>query len=375
MEEIEEIVKEMQNGKAPRPDGFNVDFFKACCKIVKQDILEVVEDSQRFKKFLKLDIAKGYDKLSWSYVREILKAYGFNHDWIKWVMALVTTTNCSILLNGAPSKTFMPSRGLRQGDPLSPFFFILMMEGLGRNIKAAKEEGRIQGLRLTNGGDTVTHQQFVDDTMLHGTPTVKEAKAFKQILSEFDRVAGTEVCLFKQTIFFFNIDISIQRNISRILGFQRETLLVKYLRVPLTTKLLHRDIWEPVLNKLKDKISEWTNRALNLVGRLVLTKVVLQCIPIYMLFAIPALANVLTNIRNIQRDFLWGKYEEKSKWALVAWDRVCKPKSHGGLGLHDPGILNRILGAKIWWRSLKENKAPWAKVWKHNMLVNGRRKI
>eukprot|EP00253_Pinus_taeda_P004682 PITA_04682 len=107
-------------------------------------------------------------------------------------MALVTTANCSILLNGAPSKTFKPSRGLKQGDPLSPFLFILMMEGLGRAIRAAKEEGRIQGLRLTHGVDTVTHQQFVDDTMLHGTPTVKEAKAFKQILSEFSRAVGTE---------------------------------------------------------------------------------------------------------------------------------------------------------------------------------------
>lgn len=214
-------------------------------------------------------------------------------------MALVTTASCSIPLNGSPSKTFKPSRGLKQGDPLSPFLFILMMEGLGREIRAAKEEGRIQGLRLTQGGDTVTHQQFVDDTMLQGTPTVKEAKAFKQILSEFSRAASTEVSLTKSKIFFFNIDISIQRNLSKILGFQRESLLAKYLGVPLTDKPLHKDIWEPVLNKLKDKISKWTNRALNLAGRLILTKAILQSLPIYMLSAIPAPTGVITNIRNI----------------------------------------------------------------------------
>ena len=146
---------------------------------------------------MQLDIAKAYDKLSCSYIRAILKAYGFDHNWIKWVMVLVTTASCSILLNGAPSKTFKPSRGLRQGDPLSTFLFILMMEGLGRAIRAAKEEGRIQGLRLTHGGDMVTHQQFVDDTMLQGTLTVKEAKAFKQILNEFSMAAGTEVSLTK----------------------------------------------------------------------------------------------------------------------------------------------------------------------------------
>eukprot|EP00253_Pinus_taeda_P024479 PITA_24479 len=278
---------------------------------------------------MQLDITKAYDKLSWLYIRAILKAYGFDHNWIKWVMALVTTASCSIILHDSLLRTFKPSRGIRQGYPLSPLLFILMMEGLGRAIRAAKEEGRIQGLRLTQGGDTVTHQQFVDDTMLQGTPTVKEAKAFKQIVSEFSRVVGIE-----------------------------------YLGVPLTDKPLHKDIWEPVLNKLKDKTRKWTNRALNLVGRLILTKAILQSIPIYMLSAIPAPTCVVTNIRNIQRDFLWGKGEEKKKWALVAWDRVCKPKSHGGLGLHDPRILSRVLGAKIWWRWLKEIQAPSAKVWK-----------
>jgi len=84
-----------------------------------------------------------------------------------------------------------------------------------------------------------------------------------------------------------------------------------------------------------------------------------------MLYAILAPTSVLTHIRNIQRDFLWGKGKEKKKWALVALDRVCKPKSHGGLGLHDPGILNRVIGTKIWWRWLKEIQAPWEKLWKH----------
>ena len=204
----------------------------------------------------------------------------------------------------------------------------------------------------------MTHQQFVDDTMLQGTPTVKEATSFKQILSEFALAVGTEVSITKSKIFFFNTNILIQRNLSRILGFQRESLLAKYLGVPLTDKPLHKEIWELVLNKLKDKIKKWTNRALNLVGRLILTKAILQSIPIYMLSAISTPSGVITNIRNIQRDFLWGKGEEKKKWALVAWDRVCKPKSHGGLGLNDPRTLNNVLEAKMWWRWLKEIQAP-----------------
>lgn len=105
----------------------------------------------------------------------------------------------------------------------------------------------------------MTHQKFVDDTILQGTPTIQEAKAFKQIMSEFSRAKGTEVSIFKSKLLFFNTYISIQRNLSRNFGFQRETLPVKYLRVPLTTKLLHQDIWDLILTMLKYKINKWTN--------------------------------------------------------------------------------------------------------------------
>ena len=124
---------------------------------------EVVHSLKRNKQagmIIQLDLEKAYDKLSWSYMREILRAYGFNHNWIRWVMSLVTTTNFSILLNGTPSRTFTPSRGLRQGDPLSPFLFVLMMEGLGRVIKVANVEGRIQGIKHTLDEATNAHRQL-----------------------------------------------------------------------------------------------------------------------------------------------------------------------------------------------------------------------
>jgi len=199
---------------------------------------------------MQLDLAKAYDKLNWTYIRRVLISFGFDHNWVRWVMALVAYPSFSILINGSPSETFIPSRGLRQGDPLSPFLFILMMEGLGRSIKQAKEDGKIKGLQLSENGQSLTHQQFVDDTMLRGIPMVKEALAYKQLLSDFSMASGMEVNLSKSKIFFFNTNIAIQRNISRILGLQRDFLPSKYLSVPLTTKPLLKSIWDSVINKM-----------------------------------------------------------------------------------------------------------------------------
>jgi len=153
--------------------------------------------------------------------------------------------------------------------------------------------GKIQGLQLVENGQVLTHQQFVDDTLLQGIPTVKEALAYKQILNDFAMVIGTEVNLSKSKIFFFNTNIVIQGNISRILGFQRDSLPSKYLGVPLTAKPLHKSIWELLINKMQDKVRKWTIRSLNLAGRLVLTKTVLQSIPVFMLLALPAPKGVL----------------------------------------------------------------------------------
>jgi len=291
---------------------------------------------------MQLDIAKAYDKLNWNYIMKVLIAFGFDHNWVRWMLALISSSSFSILVNGSPSETFTPSRGLRQGDPLSPFLFILMMEGLGKAIEDANDAGKVKGIQLSNNGQALTHQQFVKDTMLQGIPTVKEAHAYKQILKDVAKAFSLEVNLSKSKIFFFNTHISIQRNISRIPGFQRDSLPSKYLGVPLTTKPLHKSIWELIINKMHDKTRKWTIRSLNLVGRLVLTKAALQSIPIFLLLAIPAPKGIPHQMRSIQRDLLWGKREEKKKWALVAWDKICKPKNHRGLGLDDPEIFVRF---------------------------------
>jgi hypothetical protein len=437
-EEVDQALQEMPSGKAPGPDGFTVEFFKAYWEIIKHDVYKVVEDSRRSASILKalnatmitlipkgneantpdryrpialcnviykiiskvienrlkpllpslisqeqagfvegrqimdniiqaheiihtlklqkrggmiiqLDLAKAYDKISWHYMIKTLEAFGFTQHWISWIVSLVSTTSYSLLINGAPTKPFWPTRGIRQGDPLSPFLFILMMEGLSWSIKSATTTGEITGLKPFENCPTSTHQQFVDDTLLHDIPTVKEAKAYKRILEDFGEASGAEINHSKSMIFFFNTNPAIQRNLTNILGFERKTLPTKYLGVPLTDKVYKMSTWEGVINRLQERVKNWTYRSLNLAGRLILTKFVLQAIPTFMMSVFPTPQGILQKIRAIQRDFLWRGAETKKKWALVAWEKVCRPKRKGGLGLQDPQMTNNAYGVKLWW--------------------------
>ena len=119
-------------------------------------------------------------------------------------------------------------------------------------------------------------------------------------------------------IFFFNTNPVIQRNLASILGFERKTLPTKYLGIPLKDKAYKLSNWEGIVNKLQDRVKNWTYRSLNLAGRLILNKYVLQAIPTFMMSVFITPKGILQKIRTIQREFLHRGMETKKKWAMVA---------------------------------------------------------
>lgn len=153
---------------------------------------------------LKIDRSKAFDKLIWIYIQKILAAFGYSPPWVRWVMNIVSSTFLSILVNGIPSRPFNPSGGIHQGDPLSTFLFVLMVEGLGCIINNAFQTQQLRGI-LVHDSPAITHQQFVDESMLFGHPSVQEELMFKSILDDYSEASGANINTAKSQIFFVTL--------------------------------------------------------------------------------------------------------------------------------------------------------------------------
>jgi hypothetical protein len=192
----------------------------------------------------------------------------------------------------------------------------------------------------------------------------QEAQKLNSILADFIEASGMSLNLDKSKMYFFNTPPSVQRHISRLLAIPGSSLLSNYLGIPLSGAAASNISWDNLLLSISNRLSNWTFRPLNIASRLVLLKSVLQALPTYLFTALAAPKKFIKAIRSLQRNFLWSGHQPNKKWALVNWDKLCLPKSQGGLGLRDPGKLNQVMGAKIWWRWLKNPTAAWTQLWK-----------
>lgn len=114
---------------------------------------------------VKTDINKAYVRLEWSFIREVLERLGFHPTWINWMLQCISTVTYSFLLNNEVAGNIHPQRGIRQGDPLSPYIFILCGEMLSELCKKAQETGRLPGVGVARNSPKLNHLLFADDTM------------------------------------------------------------------------------------------------------------------------------------------------------------------------------------------------------------------
>jgi hypothetical protein len=143
--------------------------------------------------FLKMDMEKAFDRMEWPFILSIMEKLGFSSTWISWIGLCISSTSFSIILNGSLFGNFSPERGLRQGDPLSPFLFILEVEVFYRLMFKEERNGSIKGLRIARNVAPIHHLFFADDLLIFGKASVAEATSIKNCLDKYCKWLGQQV--------------------------------------------------------------------------------------------------------------------------------------------------------------------------------------
>ena len=204
--------------------------------IIVQEIIHTIGKTRGKMEYmaLKIDLEKAYDKLEWSFVRCMLQRFKFSNILIEIIMSCITTVTTSILFNGGSLEPFEPTRGRRQGDPLSPYIFIMCMDFLSQLIQEKCEAGLWKLVKAFRSGPSFSHLFFVDDLVLFAKAIPENCEVVKEVLDMFCKVSSQIISGAKSRVLFsLNIDQNSKEVLSSTLGFQSTDYLGKYLGFPI----------------------------------------------------------------------------------------------------------------------------------------------
>ena len=222
---------------------------------------------------LKLDMSKAYDRVEWSFLRDIMKQMGFNDRWVALVMECVTIVLYSLLVNGEPQGNIKPSRGIRQGDPLSPYFFLLCSERLHRLIQRAANLGEIKGVSICWNGPKLTHLLFANDSLLFCKATKQDCQKVMEILSTYERVSGKKLNRDKTSLFFSKSTANdMQNHIMSEFGVAEVKNYKEYLGLPALMGRNKRASFDKLKQRVWKRLQGWEGKLLSQAGREVLIK-------------------------------------------------------------------------------------------------------
>lgn len=318
---------------------------------------------------IKVDIAKAFDTLSWDFLFAALSSFDLPPPLLNLLKACVCTTSFTVGYNGVVNGSFKGKRGLRQGDPLSPYLFVIAMNCLSM---MPDQEARLGNLSYHHHcrKTRLTHLSFTDDLMIFIDGSLDSVQRVLQIFHEFEKRSGLAVSLQKSS--FFSSDIS-QEEISTIqvsTGMPHRTLPMKYLGVPMVTKKLTLHDCEPMLHQIKLRFSSWSAKALSFAGRLLLIKTVIAGITTFWCSSFLLPKACINKINSLCGLFLWNGNIEGHHSARVAWDVVTLTKEQGGLGVRDLHVWNKACILKLLWLLFFRPDSVWV-CWFKEVVLKG----
>lgn len=241
---------------------------------------------------------------------QVLRRFGFGEQWIDMVWRLISNVWFSVLVNGGPQGYFKSTRGLRQGDPISPALFVIGAEVLSRMLNSLAVRPGFVPFRVPAGCPIITHLAYANDVIIFCRARKQSIQMVMQILMEYCAVSGQQVNQSKSCYMSHSkLPLERRRVGGQMTGFQWKAFPVKYLGFPLFYGRCRCSYFSKVCSKVTARIQSWKGRLLSIGGRLVLLKSVLAALPTYLLAASSPPRKVLTALERLFADFLWGESE------------------------------------------------------------------
>ncbi|KAK2419793.1 hypothetical protein QL285_030613 [Trifolium repens] len=341
--------------------------------LVAFEVFHYLNHTNRKKGFvgIKTDMAKAYDRVEWNFLKATMDAMGFPPQLVNTIFKCVSTVQFSILINGSPSSPFSPQRGLRQGDPLSPYLFIICADVLSGLIAQAHQNRLLHGVKVANGAPEITHLLFADDSIFFYRANKKETSTLKDIILLYQSASGQMVNMNKsELIYSKKVPESTKGEIAQILPMKRVEIFSKYLGMPTNIGRSKQQVFNYLTDKVWKKLKGWKEKHLSFAGRGVLIKAVIQVIPTYIMSCFRLPKSFCKQLESMACRFWWGSNIDQKRIHWVKWKNICRNKHQGGLGFRDTNAFNDALLAKQGWRIATQPDSLVARVMKAKYFPN-----
>ncbi|XP_060965278.1 uncharacterized protein LOC133034246 [Cannabis sativa] len=299
---------------------------------------------------IKLDMEKAFDRVEWSFLNRLLNHVGLPSSFSSLIMRCLSTVQFRLSINGSLTDTFHSTRGLRQGDPLSPYLFLLIAEGLSAAIRLQEAQAHFSGIQICRGALPLSHLLFADDSMVFSPVHSQASDSLNDILDLYNKATGQLVNRDKSSILFSpNTSADAQLCFRQSLQLLGEGFISKYLGVPHCVGRVSNSMFHYLLQKVSSKLNSWNENFFSRAGKETLIKAVVQAIPSFAMSCFKVPKSICHKIQSLIAKFWWGSHDtNKVHWKN--WDVISVSKFFGRLGFRILSCHNQALLAKQAWR-------------------------